>query len=107
MYGVVVVVVVVCSCVLYFCCYLHFSGALACSCYCCTLLMLLLVVVVVVVYTSVVLSLVVDEFLEEHRQLLEGRLQPITREVTDVRARSKDELEGEWLSVSCECHMHV
>ena len=69
--------------------------------------MLLLVVVVVVVYTSVVLSLVVDEFLEEHRQLLEGRLQPITREVTDVRARSKDELEGEWLSVSCECHMHV
>ena len=36
----------------------------------------------------------VDDFLEEHRQLLEGRLQPITREITDTRARSKDELEG-------------
>jgi hypothetical protein len=35
-----------------------------------------------------------NDFLEEHRQLLEGRLQPITREITDTRARSKDELEG-------------
>jgi len=34
------------------------------------------------------------EFLEEHRKILETRLQPITREITDYRARTRDELES-------------
>ncbi|XP_065882314.1 cilia- and flagella-associated protein 206-like isoform X2 [Dysidea avara] len=33
------------------------------------------------------------EFLEEHRRILETRLQPITREITDYRARTREELE--------------
>lgn len=34
------------------------------------------------------------EFLEEHRHVLESRLQPIVREIIDTRARSREELEG-------------
>ena len=34
------------------------------------------------------------EFLQEHRHVLETRLQPIVREIADARARSRDELEG-------------
>ena len=34
------------------------------------------------------------EFLDEHRRVLEGRLQPVVREITDSRARTRDELEG-------------
>lgn len=34
-----------------------------------------------------------EEFLTEHRRVLETRLQPILREITDNRAGSKDELE--------------
>jgi len=33
------------------------------------------------------------EFLDEHRRVLEGRLQPVIREITDSRARTRDELE--------------
>lgn len=36
-----------------------------------------------------------NDFLEEHRRVLEMRLQPIVREITDSRARTRDELEGE------------
>ncbi|CAF1168472.1 unnamed protein product [Rotaria sordida] len=35
-----------------------------------------------------------DEFLTEHRRVLETRLQPILREITDNRASTKDELES-------------
>ncbi|UJR21636.1 hypothetical protein I4U23_024713 [Adineta vaga] len=35
-----------------------------------------------------------EEFLTEHRRVLETRLQPITREITDNRATTKDELES-------------
>eukprot|EP00794_Sanderia_malayensis_P005318 gene5318-5987_t len=35
-----------------------------------------------------------NDFLEEHRRVLESRLQPIVREITDNRARTKDELES-------------
>ncbi|XP_078717422.1 cilia- and flagella-associated protein 206 [Lampetra fluviatilis] len=34
------------------------------------------------------------EFLEEHRRVLETRLAPIQREITDSRARSREELEA-------------
>ena len=34
------------------------------------------------------------EFLDEHRRVLEGRLQPVIREITDSRARTRDEFEG-------------
>lgn len=34
------------------------------------------------------------EFLEEHRKVLESRLVPVTREVTDSRARTREELES-------------
>ncbi|KAK3704739.1 hypothetical protein QZH41_001083 [Actinostola sp. cb2023] len=34
------------------------------------------------------------DFLEEHRRVLEQRLQPVVREITDSRARTRDELEG-------------
>lgn len=37
----------------------------------------------------------IAEFLQEHRHVLEARLQPIMREIADTRARSRDELEGE------------
>ncbi|XP_065071282.1 cilia- and flagella-associated protein 206-like [Rhopilema esculentum] len=35
-----------------------------------------------------------NDFLEEHRRVLEMRLQPIVREITDSRARTRDELES-------------
>ena len=34
------------------------------------------------------------DFLEEHRRVLESRLQPVIREITDSRARSREELES-------------
>lgn len=34
------------------------------------------------------------DFLEEHRRVLEQRLQPVVQEITDSRARTRDELEG-------------
>lgn len=37
------------------------------------------------------------EFLEEHRHVLESRLQLVVREIIDTRARSRDELEGAML----------
>ena len=41
------------------------------------------------------------DFLEEHRRVLDQRLQPVIREITDSRARTRDELEGlyYWLSI--------
>lgn len=35
-----------------------------------------------------------SDFLDEHRRVLEMRLQPIAREITDCRARTREELEG-------------
>ena len=40
------------------------------------------------------LPLCLGEFLEEHRRVLDGRLQPIMREILDARARSREELES-------------
>lgn len=40
-----------------------------------------------------------NDFLEEHRRVLEMRLQPIVREITDSRARTRDELEGELIFI--------
>ena len=34
------------------------------------------------------------DFLEEHRRVLESRLQPVLREITDSRARTREELES-------------
>ena len=34
------------------------------------------------------------EFLEEHRRVLESRLQPVIREITDSRAKNNEDLEG-------------
>lgn len=34
------------------------------------------------------------EFMEEHKRVMEIRLQPVIREITDTRARTKDELES-------------
>ncbi|XP_062502571.1 cilia- and flagella-associated protein 206-like [Corticium candelabrum] len=35
-----------------------------------------------------------NEFLEEHRRVLESRLQPTVRSITDSRARTREEFEG-------------
>jgi len=35
-----------------------------------------------------------SEFLDEHRRVLESRLQPVIREITDSRAKTKDDLES-------------
>lgn len=35
-----------------------------------------------------------DDFLDEHRRVLESRLQPVIREITDSRARTREELES-------------
>lgn len=35
-----------------------------------------------------------SDFLEEHRRVLESRLQPVLREITDSRARTREELES-------------
>ncbi|XP_063682042.1 cilia- and flagella-associated protein 206-like [Bolinopsis microptera] len=43
-----------------------------------------------------------NEFLEEHKRVLESRLQPVMREITDSRARTREELEGLYRKiVSC------
>ena len=42
----------------------------------------------------VVLLEFVADFLDEHRRVLDQRLQPVVREITDSRARTRDELEG-------------
>ena len=43
-----------------------------------------------------------SEFLEEHKRVLESRLQPVMREITDSRARTREELEGLYRKiVSC------
>ena len=34
------------------------------------------------------------EFLDEHRRVLESRLQPVIREITDSRAKTKEDLES-------------
>jgi hypothetical protein len=35
-----------------------------------------------------------NEFLEEHKRVLESRLQPIIREIADARAKTKEDLEN-------------
>ena len=40
-----------------------------------------------------------SDFLDEHRRVLEMRLQPITREITDSRARTREELESKSYTV--------
>ncbi|XP_048585340.1 cilia- and flagella-associated protein 206-like isoform X2 [Nematostella vectensis] len=43
-----------------------------------------------------------SDFLEEHRRVLEQRLSPVIREITDSRARTRDELEALYRKiVSC------
>lgn len=42
----------------------------------------------------VILDSLAADFLEEHRRVLDQRLQPVIREITDSRARTRDELEG-------------
>ena len=39
-------------------------------------------------------TLFLADFLEEHRRVLESRLQPVVREITDSRARTREELES-------------
>lgn len=38
------------------------------------------------------------EFLKEHKRILENRLQPIAREITDYRARTREELESLYIT---------
>lgn len=40
------------------------------------------------------LCIFLAEFLKEHKRILETRLQPISREITDYRARTREELES-------------
>jgi len=43
-----------------------------------------------------------DEFLEEHHRVLDLRLQPVVREITESHARTRDELESLYRKiVSC------
>ena len=44
------------------------------------------------------------DFLEEHRRVLESRLSPVVREITDSRARNRDELEGRKLKSHNKLH---
>lgn len=48
------------------------------------------------IYPKLLLFLpcILADFLEEHRRVLDQRLQPVVREITDSRARTRDELEG-------------
>ena len=39
------------------------------------------------------------DFLDEHKRVLESRLQSVTREITDSRARTREELECKALRV--------
>ena len=36
----------------------------------------------------------VADFIDEHRRVLDSRLQPVIREITDSRARTRDELDS-------------
>jgi len=46
--------------------------------------------------------IVSDEFLEEHHRLLDLRIQPVVREITESHARTRDELESLYRKiVSC------
>ena len=45
-------------------------------------------------FIFILLSLLLAEFLEEHRRVLESRLQPVIREITDSRAKTKEDLES-------------
>lgn len=47
-----------------------------------------------VMNTEICLILIAVDFLEEHRRVLESRLQPVIREITDSRARTREELES-------------
>ena len=35
-----------------------------------------------------------QDFLDEHRRVLDARMQPVIREITDSRARTREELEA-------------
>ena len=48
----------------------------------------------VLFHLFVILDSLAADFLEEHRRVLDQRLQPVIREITDSRARTRDELEG-------------
>lgn len=41
-----------------------------------------------------ILYIYIDEFIKEHHRVLTSRLQPVVRDITDARARGRDELEG-------------
>ena len=45
-------------------------------------------------FTNIVFPFSTADFLEEHRRVLESRLQPVIREITDSRARTREELES-------------
>ncbi len=51
-------------------------------------------------HTHTRIHTITGEFLQEHRHVLESRLQPIIREIADTRARSREELESQCL-VGC------
>lgn len=40
------------------------------------------------------------DFLDEHKRVLESRLHSVTREITDSRARTREDLECKSLSVN-------
>ena len=44
--------------------------------------------------TILIISLQTADFLDEHRRVLDQRLQPVIREITDSRARTREELES-------------
>ena len=48
-----------------------------------------------------------SDFLEEHRRVLESRLQPVVREITDSRARTREELEGERVILCLKNILHA
>lgn len=58
------------------------------SLYCCVLYY------TVLYCTSWSIAVIVGEFLDEHHRVLDLRLQPVMREITDSRARNRDELES-------------
>lgn len=45
-------------------------------------------------YPKYLAVLFAADFLEEHRRVLEARLLPVAREITDSRARTREELES-------------
>ena len=44
--------------------------------------------------SKIISNKLIAEFLEEHRRVLESRLQPVIREITDSRAKTKEDLES-------------